>query len=123
MGLAGIPRAFDPQLVHGRDQVDEPRARQVRRTMDQLNRTCAILAEPGLQPGGAGCLAGQRESDHRLPGGLVRRRRQQRDQARAARAGCDPVRDPRLVQRGAAADGQRERAPRQPTSALHRQAS
>ena len=76
VGLPGVPRALHPQPVHDRDQVDEVRTGQVRRTVHQPGpgrdrRVIARLRQPHHHPVRA---------DRRLAGHLVA--------------------DPRRVQRG-----------------------
>ena len=77
MGLPGVPGALRAQLVHGRDQVDQPGAGQVSGAVQDLGTGRAAVVR-----------AGRGQPHHRLLPGLGR-----------AVLG-DPVRDPRLVQGG-----------------------
>ena len=88
VGLPGVPRALHPQPVHGRDQVDEVRAGQVRRAVQQpgarrepADRRPAWAATPPPRPGRAGVPRPPGRRSPPRPG-------QAAGDGRAARAPC-----------------------------------
>jgi hypothetical protein len=101
MCLLGIPRALDPQPVHGRDEVEQPGPGQVRRAADQpgARRDRRVVARL-RQPDDRGVAAAGLLSD--AGGGSTGAGRGSTEAAgrSGGRSGGHLVRDSRLVQGG-----------------------
>ena len=103
VSLAGIPWAINAQPVNRCDQIYQPRARQVSRTMYQLREAWAELAKSAAAlapPSGAGS---QITASPGLTSHISKQPGQSAEflgQARISGIVNHPVRNPHLVQRG-----------------------